>query len=338
MPRHREPDISDAGQDSFLDTLTNMVGVLIILVMVVAMRAKNAPVTLSVPGPKQAAAQREFEEDVSAEQTLHREVLETAAKIRAVNATKQARLAERSRLSLMTAAAEKMLESRRNELNASAQSDYDRRRRLADAQAQLAEWENQYALAGRLQPEAVRVENYPTPLSHTVHGEELHLQLRAGRVTVLPWDDILETLKAEFASHINRMRTETEYTGRAGPIGGFRLRYTLTRQDVSMRTYEATGMGGSIVRLEQFQLLPVSTQMGEPLDVALSYGSEFREALSRHRPGRSTVTAWVYPDSFDAYRRLRKELYQLGYTMAGRPLPEGELIGGSPGGSRSAAQ
>ena len=50
------------------------------------------------------------------------------------------------------------------------------------------------------------------------------------------------------------------------------------------------------------------------------------------------MTAWVYADSFAEYRRLRKELYAAGYTVAARPLPEGELIGGSPRGTRSAAQ
>jgi hypothetical protein len=151
-------------------------------------------------------------------------------------------------------------------------------------------------------------------------------------------DAAVAALKAEFERSINRMRFESEIEGKIGPIGGFRISYTIRRHDVSMRTYEETGMGGSVVRLEKFSLLPVSSQLGETFDEALRPGSELREALARSRPGRTTVTAWVYPNGFEEFRRLRKAMYELGFEMAGRPMPEGEPIGGSPNGSRSAAQ
>jgi hypothetical protein len=47
---------------------------------------------------------------------------------------------------------------------------------------------------------------------------------------------------------------------------------------------------------------------------------------------------WVYPDSFELYRQLKEELHNMGYATAGRPLPEGVLIGGSSQGTRSSAQ
>jgi len=336
--RGQDDDINTAGQDSFLDTLTNMVGVLIVLVMLVSLRAKNAPALMSIPGPERQAADRELKQALATQAALRHEVLETAAKIRQIELARRTRLVERSRLALMASAAEKMIDQRRKELEAGARAEYDRRRQLAASQAQLAELESQIELASRLPKETVRLESYPTPISRTVHGPELHLQLRGGRITVLPWDEILEALKTEFQRSLNRMHTQSELTSKIGPIGGFRINYTIRRHDVSMRTYEETGVGGSYVRLERFSILPVSTQLGETLEVALAPGSDFREALARCRPGRTTVTAWVYPDSFDQYRRLRKELYQMGFDTAGRPLPEGELIGGSPAGSRSAAQ
>jgi hypothetical protein len=46
----------------------------------------------------------------------------------------------------------------------------------------------------------------------------------------------------------------------------------------------------------------------------------------------------VYPDGFEAFRQIRKELYRLGYTVAARPLSAGTSISGSPDGSKSAAQ
>ena len=44
---------------------------------------------------------------------------------------------------------------------------------------------------------------------------------------------------------------------------------------------------------------------GEALQQALAEGSEFRESLRRLDPDRTTVTVWVYPDSFDEFRAVK---------------------------------
>jgi hypothetical protein len=121
-------------------------------------------------------------------------------------------------------------------------------------------------------------------------------------------------------------------------VGGFRLRYTLERHDVSPELAKETGRGGSYARLQKWTLIPASNELGEPVRLALQEGSDFREALARILPGRTTITVWVYPDGFDAFRQIRKELYRRGYTLAARPLPLGAPISGSPEGSKSAAQ
>ena len=72
--------------------------------------------------------------------------------------------------------------------------------------------------------------------------------------------------------------------------------------------------------------------------LALEQGSDFRQALAKILPGRTTITIWVYPDGFEAFRQIRKELYRLNYVIAARPLPPGKPISGSPEGSKSAAQ
>jgi hypothetical protein len=85
-------------------------------------------------------------------------------------------------------------------------------------------------------------------------------------------------------------------------------------------------------------LVPVSSQLGEPVDEALAEGSEFRQAVSKLRPGRETITIWTYQDSFASFRRIKKALYELGFSVAARPLPVGIPISGSPEGSKSAAE
>ena len=50
------------------------------------------------------------------------------------------------------------------------------------------------------------------------------------------------------------------------------------------------------------------------------------------------MTIWTYPDGFAEFRKLKQELYAMGYETAGRPLPFGVPITASPGGSKSAAE
>ena len=44
------------------------------------------------------------------------------------------------------------------------------------------------------------------------------------------------------------------------------------------------------------------------------------------------------PATYDYYGKLKKLLYESGYTVAARPLPEGAPIGASPQGTKSSAQ
>ena len=92
------------------------------------------------------------------------------------------------------------------------------------------------------------------------------------------------------------------------------------------------------MQLKRWTLIPVADDQGETIDEALAEGSQFREALSDRRARGAAVTLWTYPDSFDAFRRIKKELYRLGFAVAARPLPEGTPISGSPEGTKSTAE
>ena len=86
------------------------------------------------------------------------------------------------------------------------------------------------------------------------------------------------------------------------------------------------------------RLLAPRSTAARAVDQALARDSQFRQALARYRPGRTAVTLWTYEDSFETFRRLRKDLYEQGFLVAARPLPSDMPIGGSPGGTRSAVQ
>lgn len=65
--------------------------------------------------------------------------------------------------------------------------------------------------------------------------------------------------------------------------------------------------------------------------------SRLRYALARSLPGTS-VTAFVYPDSFDIARELQRYLQTRGTKLALQPIPEGVPITHAPGGARAMAQ
>ncbi|HJT79154.1 MAG TPA: hypothetical protein VJ739_18300, partial [Gemmataceae bacterium] len=83
---------------------------------------------------------------------------------------------------------------------------------------------------------------------------------------------------------------------------------------------------------------PLTPERGETAEAALAPGSEFRQVADVIDPQQTTVTFWVYPDSFALYRRLRDYLYQRDVIVAGRPLPDGAPIASSRHGTRSRGQ
>ena len=96
--------------------------------------------------------------------------------------------------------------------------------------------------------------------------------------------------------------------------------------------------GGFRYGLTEWVVEPVTRLRGETLNAALTAGSEFRRQIEALDPERSVVTLWVYPDSFEMYRKLQEFAHRENFTVAARPLPMGIPIAGSPQGSRSAGQ
>ena len=84
--------------------------------------------------------------------------------------------------------------------------------------------------------------------------------------------------------------------------------------------------------------MPVSDDLGELVKTALQPNSQFQARLGIEDPQNTTITVWVYPDSFEQFHSLKSQLYKQGFLTAARPMPAGRLMGGSPRGTRSAAE
>jgi hypothetical protein len=312
-----------AGQDSFLDIVANMVGILIILVMVAGVRAGKAPVELpddEKPAPREALAAAQSEA-----KSLAGDIRELDRQAQQVERDIALRRAQQERLATLIAAIKEELAARRSELSSENQRQYDLRRELAEARAKLAQLDREIIALDAAKPKTVEVQNLPTPISRTVHGREFHFQLIGGRLTFIPLEPLLERFKRDAPNKLWKFNSQSRVSDTVGPIDGFRLRYELEQT-------------GPAVRLVKWELLPVSDDLGEPVEEALKPGSRLRSLLARIGRDRATLTIWTYPDSFAEFRTLKADLHARGFATAGRPLPAGQLIGGSPDGSRSAAQ
>jgi hypothetical protein len=331
--------IADApGQDSFSDVVTNLVAVLIIMVTVVGVRAKDAllnaaPAPAAVktdPGPDLAAAQ-------SATESVQVDIKHLVGTMQRQQIEIAYRREERDRVQLLVAAAEDTIAKRRGNLDASKQTQFDAEKELIAAKAELDQIERSSDAIAGTQSQTTVIDHLPTPMAKTVFGREIHFRLNNNRIVYVPWDELVQQLKDEVPHKIWRLKDEDEFTETLGPIGGFWMQYTLKRSEVAIPTKAGTSVQ-SRIELDQFTLQPVTEDFGESVEAALAPNSQFRTVLEQHRPAETTVTFWVYPDSFGHFRTFKHELYRLGYLSASRPLPEGHPIGGSPHGTRSASE
>jgi hypothetical protein len=326
------------GQDSFLDVVTNLVGILIILVMVLGVRAKDAflgaaPTTDATPSAPTLAIEAAATAAEAVETDMHRlDAIMQRQKLEI-----DYRREERNRVHLLLTAAEQAIQQKRDQLDATQQAQFDLQRDLIAARTELADLDrDRNALEHAAATPAV-IEHLPTPMAKTVFGKELHFRLSEGRLTYVPWDELVAALQREAPRKAWRLKDEPSFTETLGPIGGFWMRYTLKR--VEHTTPTRTGIAvQQRVELDRFVLVPVVDTLGEPLEDALRSGSDFDSLIRSHKPAETTVTVWVYPDSYAQFRAIKHALFQRGYLTASRPLPEGQPIGGSPNGTRSAAQ
>jgi hypothetical protein len=335
VKRRVRPADEAPGQDSFLDIVANLVGILIILVMIVGARAKDAmvqaereldpPEIVDVEIAKNAfvAVRHDLENLIG---RIQRQDIEIAY-----------RRLERDRALEIITAAERELERRRGELSDQQREAHDLQVRLAAAERELLDLKRSREAVELATPGVTVIEHRPTPLAKTVFGQEVHFQLKAGRVALVPIDELVERFKAEAKEKAWKLRDAPQITETVGPVRGFRLRYTLKRVAQQIET-RAGVVSQQRVELDHFVLVPVRDDLGEPLETALQPGSELRSVLAAYDPHQATVTVWVYPDSFDLFRQLKESLFQTGFLTASRPLPQGEPISGSPQGTRSAVQ
>ncbi len=355
MSRRAAQTELEFGSDSFLDIIANIVGVLIILIVVAGMRVSNAPVPLTtiasadeldraVPEaallPQVAAMTRPKEPSLE----LVRVAREVQADVDLIESETTTHLRESQRLAVKEEDLRRQLESISLALANQTDALETDARRIALARAAihrsnatLAQLQTELEEAKSQKSPVEQIKHWLTPLSRTVHGKELHFRLAENRVARVPLEELIDRLRAQVDRQKHWLAKFPRHQGTVGPVGGFTMEYVVERQQLSGVGQLRYGRGAMQIGVSQWQLKVEPDLQGESGDVALNPGSAFHLALKTAEPG-TTLTFWVYPDSFSLFRRLQKFAHREGLTVAARPLPHGVPIAGSPHGTKSAGQ
>ncbi len=332
------PAVDEPGQDAFLDIVANIVGILIILVVVVGVRASHVPVSdLST-----AAIAESHQDAIESKQSHAYAIFSDVARLyeQSESVAREAVLHQQSRdhLNTMVAAAEVELAARRAALDDKTRDEFDLHRSLEASRAELDRLSRERLAIEREAAETVQIESLPTPLGKKVAGQEGHFQLRKGNIAAIPLHKLMRRAQSEERRKVLTRHYQLTSTDTVGPIDGFRMSYRMIPFGVSVGSPTGAGYGATHGWVRQFYVLPVSDHVGETLKQALASGSQFRQELKSLNPRDSTITLWTYPDSFAEFRSCKKELHVLGYQVACRALPDDGRIGFSSQGTRSVAQ
>ncbi len=344
----------DSNEDSFLDVVANVVGVLIILIMLVGAQAsRSVLVAQSAANSKDAKQtqasetasheveklQAELEQATSSAMRSEREVRELTTKVALISHEAQVFDQQRVKLAMHRSVIEEDLQRRKEQLDEQHQREYEVQRHLLESKLDLEKLtQEQLSLASA--PETVEeIECVPTPLARIVEGKAIHLRLKNGLVSVVPFEELMEEVEYNLERILRRVNERGRTVETYGPLDGYRLKLTMAQQ----RPAGAIGgpLAGQIQRVKigwEAEIIPVSTEIGQNVEQSLLPGGVLHKHLLAHKRQRPDVVVWLYTDSFDEFRPLKRTLWEMGFSMATRPMRPGTNIKASPKGTRAAAQ
>lgn len=317
------------GQGSFLDIVTNVAGVLIILVMVIGTQAKQVIVPTIAAAPQNDVDKTALTDAQNQLRGTEVQLLELEAKIRAEEFAIAQRRDERSRLLVISQLAERELEAAKAKMSEKERGELEANSQQRTLEQELEQLQKTMEGLDTKPSKTEIIKHFPTPLAKTVWGKEAHFRISGGRIVRIPWDELIEALQSQAKDHAWKLQNAKSFTENLGPIQDFRLQYTL---------HKVERRGTISVELKLALFLPVDENIGEPVSKALQPDSDFQFAVKELDPRTHSITIWAYQDSFKEFREVREFLHKKGFVTAGRPLPEGAPVGAAPEGTRSSAQ
>ena len=321
------------GQDSFLDIVANLVGVLIILVVIVGAQATSAWNDVE---PNTAIG----DEITSVQQQIVR-ASNTVKKLEIDNHTLESDILTQSTLAAVASqrrhralvnleVVRQEVEAQRKKLNDAEQQHFDKQRERAELRQSLDAIVRESKVLSVNRPSVVAktIEHYPTPISQTVFTDIIHVRLSNGRLAVVPVDPLTDLMQSEWKVKAEKLRNQNGISSTietVRPVDNFRLQYELQAS-------------GNRIRLAGYQIIALSDVVGRPTAEMMQPGSSFTEILSRSVAEETTISIWMYPTELKDHRLLKNWLHEQGFKVASWLQDPGQSISFGPQGSHITAQ
>ena len=334
MAKRNEEEFA-VGDDAFMDTIANLVGIMIILVVIVGSKGFDAARTLAREEVQDQMEQ--LRTPTAKAENLDRDVDEQIDQLQQYEVETAYRNAERMTLVDQKTLIDQEIQKRLEQLDARAKQAFEVDAQVGALERQFEELTKQQGELPEVQKSVIALQHLPTPMAKTVFGKELHVMIRDHQLSVIPWDSLVDLLKSSARSTASRNSQRDKFEDVLGPIDGFLMRYRLISKSGLMSDGRVAAMG-KMVELERFELEETRDVLRESVEASLAQKGRLRAELDATRSNHTTVTVWVYPESFNEFRKLKELLYKEGCLCAARPLPRDMRIGASPQGSSSTAQ
>lgn len=210
---------------------------------------------------------------------------------------------------------------------------------LADLKRRLDQVNEELNNVVNQRPQQEQLAHRITPVGRVVKGPELHFRLSENKISRVPIAELIEEVKEKIQSNGAWLSKFNKHQGKAGPVDGYQLKYGVERVAVNKLNGLGQRGGGTMIRLSvtEFTVEPLKGLVEQSVDRSLAINGAIIRAIQENPPN-ATLTVWVYPDSFGSYRKIAQFAQQNGIKIAGRPLPKGMPISGSPNGSQSVGQ
>lgn len=322
-PRPRRERAGSQNLDSLLDTMANVVGILIVLMAVIQLTVGDAMERIRVFDSEEGIALARERSDLEVElASLGPASLANSRSLERLMARLRALIADpdaaRMRSDATTAAA--TVSARKAEATRIEQSNADKRRRLTALRVRVTERD---ASAKRSAAAELRL---PDPRPAPPQADRVVFLVRYGRV-LFPR---LSQLEADLNAAI---RTWASAGNSIRGFGARDLGDHLRERDLGNEwlRWQLLEVGGQPVARLHWR----DTGAGDDLAHLLAAGTEsengFRASLGSLDPKRHFLRFWVWGDSFEVYLEARRIAESAGFAVGWVPIPAGNPLQGSLG-------
>ncbi len=329
------------GGDSFLDIVANMVGILILLVVVVGVRAGQQVIQPAEKYPELQTAQLKeaLQKKTRVIKSSYDKGLKMASQLGITKGEIELRNKLREELAYYLETLKAEIQQERETLSAYDRRTYELGNQIAQLELELEQLSSeQIALtSNRQDSEAEAIYFDPTPIIRSEVEDQIMLRLQAGSITYLPMDE----LYAEFARDRTALRNQlSRQMGREamiqmkyGPIEGFMIRTIF-----NFRTVTANGSVYQQASLKLARLEEQGKTRTDSIDTFLEPGTPLSIRLGQIDPTETVVTLITYPDSYGDLPEVEQKLRENGYQVAKALQEADEPIEFSPNGRETMLQ